>query len=165
VPYRRYSGQNCSIADALGVVGERWTLLIMREVLLGRRRFADIRDETGAATNILSDRLQTLVSHELLTRERYGEHPDAFEYRPTKKGDDTWPVIAALLAWGDAYGSVGGSPRVIVHTSCGHDADLRLHCSHCGEPVDTSELVTRPGPGANDKQRADGMLPSSSRSA
>jgi DNA-binding HxlR family transcriptional regulator len=163
VPYRPYSEQNCSIADALAVLGERWTLLIMREVLLGRRRFADIRDETGVATNILSDRLQTLVGHELLTRERYGEHPEAFEYRTTKKGDDTWPVLAALLAWGDAYGSVGGSPRVIVHTRCGHDADLRLHCSHCGEPVTTSELVTRPGPGANDKQRADGMLPSSRR--
>jgi hypothetical protein len=94
-------------------------------------------------------------------RERYGEHPEAYEYRPTRKGLDTWPVVAALLAWGDTYGSPHGSPRVIVHTTCGHDAHPRLHCSHCGEAVESSELVTRPGPGANAKQRAAGMLPSS----
>jgi DNA-binding HxlR family transcriptional regulator len=162
VPYRPYSEQNCSIADALAVLGERWTLLVMREILLGRRRFQDLRQHTGVATNILSDRLQTLVEQGLLRRERYGEHPEAYEYRATTKGHDTWPIIVALLAWGDEHGSRDGPPRVFVHTTCGHDADPHMHCSHCGEPIRKGELVVRPGPGANDEQRAGGVLPARS---
>jgi DNA-binding HxlR family transcriptional regulator len=159
VPYRPFTGQNCSAAEALAVVGERWTLLIIREILLGRRRFQDIRAQTGVATNILSDRLQTLVDHEILRREPYGEHPDAFEYVPTRKGVDLWPVIASLLTWGDRYAAPGGPPRVLVHTACDHDADPRLHCAHCGEELDGRDVVARPGPGADEAQVAAGVLP------
>ena len=159
MPYRPFAEQNCSIAASLAIVGERWTLLIMREVLLGRRRFADIRAQLGVAPNILSDRLQTLVSHELLIRERYGKHPEALEYRPTPKGIDLTPVLVTLTAWGDRYAAPGGPPRVYVHTACGHDAAPELRCAHCGEPIDPRELRVRPGPGADAAQRSEPLLP------
>jgi DNA-binding HxlR family transcriptional regulator len=148
VPYRPFSDQNCSIAAALADLGERWTLLVMREVLLGRRRFADIRRHTGAAPNILSDRLQTLVEHGLLERRLYREQPEAHEYVPTAKGLDVSPVLVALLQWGDRHAAPAGPPRVLVHTTCGHDAEPELHCGHCGEAIESTELRVRPGPGA-----------------
>jgi DNA-binding HxlR family transcriptional regulator len=148
MPYRPFDGQTCSVAAALAVVGERWTLLVMREVLLGRRRFQDIRRHTGVAPNILSDRLGTLVEQGLLRRERYGEHPDAFEYHATRKGVDLQPVLMTLMAWGDRYAAPDGPPVVPVHSACGHDAHPRLHCSHCGDVLEPSQTAVRPGPGA-----------------
>jgi DNA-binding HxlR family transcriptional regulator len=159
VPYRPFEDQNCSIARALAIVGERWTLLVMREVLLGRRRFADIKRNTGIAPNILSDRLATLVEHGLLEKRLYSEHPESYEYVPTPKGVDVNPVLVALMAWGDAHAAPDGPPRVVVHTACGHDAHPRLHCSHCGEPMEPREMQVRPGPGADEVQRAEPLLP------
>lgn len=148
MPYRPFTDQNCSIAHALADLGERWTLLVMREVLLGRRRFADIRRHTGIAPNILSDRLQTLVEHGLLERRLYSEQPEAHEYVPTPKGLDVSPVLVALMQWGDRHAAPAGPPRVLVHTACGHDAEPELHCGHCGEAIAPTELRVRPGPGA-----------------
>ena len=160
MPYRPFTDQNCSVAGALEVVGERWTLLIMREVLFGRRRFAEIKRQTGVAPNILSDRLGMLVEHGLLRRELYSEHPESYEYVPTRKGVDLNNVILALLQWGDKYAApAAGPPRVPVHASCGHDARPELRCSHCGEVVKASELTVRPGPGATAEQVAEGVLP------
>jgi len=156
MPYRPFTGQQCSVAAALAVVGERWTLLILREILLGRTRFEELRRETGVATNILTDRLQTLVDHGLLRREAGGEH---VEYRPTRKGADVEPILGALMRWGDAYAAPDGPPRVVVHTVCGHDAHPRPHCSHCGELVTPDTVVARPGPGATAAMRAEGPLP------
>lgn len=152
MPYRPFADQNCSIAASLAVLGERWTLLVMREVLLGRRRFADIRRNLGIAPNMLSDRLQTLVDQELL------EHRDG-EYAPTRKGVDVNPVIVSLMQWGDRYAAPHGPPRVVVHTACGHDAHPRLHCSHCGEAIAPAEMKVRPGPGADERQRREPLLP------
>lgn len=155
MPYRPFAGQNCSIARTLAIVGERWTLLIMRELLLGRRRFEELRRNTGVATNILSDRLATLVDHGLVTHR--GEPP---EYRPTEKGRDLVPVLLALMSWGDRYAAPeAGPPRVPVHTTCGHDAHPRLHCSHCGEPIAPREIRVRPGPGATVQQQTEPLLP------
>ena len=157
MPHRPFPGQNCSIAGALEVLGERWTLLVMREVLLGRRRFGDIRRHLGVAPNILSDRLATLVEHGLL---EHPEGPETAEYVPTRKGADAHPVLVALLQWGDRYAaSEAGPPRVFVHAGCGHDADPRLHCSHCGESLQARDLQVRPGPGANATQLAEPLLP------
>jgi DNA-binding HxlR family transcriptional regulator len=152
MPHRPFAGQNCSIAGALELLGERWTLLVMREVLLGRRRFEDIRRNTGVAKNILSDRLETLVEHGLL------EHRGA-EYVPTRKGVDVNPVLVALLQWGDKHVYGSRPPRVLVHEACGHDADPSLHCSACGDEIDARELRVRPGPGADREQRSDPLLP------
>ena len=159
MPYRPFVDQNCSIARALEVIGERWTLLVMREVLLGRRRFAELQRNTGIAKNILSDRLQTLVEQGVLERRQYSESPEAYEYWPTAKGVDVAPVLVALLQWGDAYAAPDGPPRVYVHTACGHDADPQLHCSSCGERIGPRELKVRPGPAANERQLAEALLP------
>jgi DNA-binding HxlR family transcriptional regulator len=160
VPYRPFEDQNCSIAAALAVIGERWTLLVLREVLLGRRRFQDIRRNTGVAPNILSDRLQTLVDHGVLERRLYSEHPESYEYVPTARARDAVPVLVALMQWGDRH--VTGpdrAPRVFVHATCGHDADPELHCGHCGEAIAPGALRVRPGPGASEGQRAEPVLP------
>jgi DNA-binding HxlR family transcriptional regulator len=160
MPYRPFTEQNCSIASALSIVGERWSLLVMREALLGRRRFAEMKRNLGVASNILTDRLDVLVEHGLLERRLYQEHPESYEYVPTRKGLDLNPTILALMSWGDRYSApAAGPPRVPVHTKCGHDASPELHCGHCGEPLHTTELQVRPGPGANDRQRAEGLLP------
>jgi DNA-binding HxlR family transcriptional regulator len=149
MPYRPFEDQNCSIAAALAVVGERWTLLVMREVLLGNRRFQEIRRNTGVAPNILSDRLATLVEQGLLRRRPCREQPHSYEYHPTAKGADLGPVLIALLQWGDKHaGGPDGPRRVIVHSACHHDAHPRLQCTHCGEPLRTTEIEVRPGPGA-----------------
>jgi DNA-binding HxlR family transcriptional regulator len=145
MPYRPFDGQNCSIAGSLAILGERWTLLVMREVLLGRRRFADIRRN--------------------VERRLYAERPESYEYVPTPKGLDVNPVLAALLEWGDRHAvPPGGPPRVLVHTSCGHDAQPRLQCAHCGEAIEARDLAVRPGPGADEQQRAEPLLPALSGS-
>jgi DNA-binding HxlR family transcriptional regulator len=159
MPYRPFTEQNCSIAGALAVVGERWSLLVMRDVLMGRRRFAEIKRNLGVAPNILSDRLAQLVEHGLLERRPISAGVDSHEYVPTPKGRDVSPILTALLQWGDAYSAPDGPPRVQVHAPCGHDAHPQLHCRHCGEVIARGELQSRPGPGATPKQIADGILP------
>jgi DNA-binding HxlR family transcriptional regulator len=159
VPYRSL-GQNCSIARALEVVGERWTLLVIREVLLGHRRFEEIRRNTGIASNILSDRLDTLVEHGVLERRRYADRPESFEYRATEMGLELQPVLGTLMAWGDRHmARPEGPPRVFVHTTCDHDTTPRVVCDHCGEPLDARTVRVRPGPGADAAQREQGVLP------
>ncbi|HEX8121798.1 MAG TPA: helix-turn-helix domain-containing protein [Solirubrobacteraceae bacterium] len=155
MPHRPFEGQNCSIAGALALLGERWTLLVMREVLLGRRRFADIKRNTGVAPNILSDRLATLVDHGLL--ERRGT-----EYVPTEKGLDVNPVLVALMQWGDRHVFEEGAPRVLVHRTCGHDASPVLRCSHCDGELAARDLQVRPGPGASEAQLREPLLPARS---
>lgn len=162
MPFRPFVDQNCSIAATLAVVGERWTLLVLREVLLGRRRFADIRAQLDVAPNILSDRLQTLVDQGLLERRRYGKHPEAFEYLPTQKGVDVNPVLVTLMQWGDKYEAPDGPPRVHFHLDCGHDADPELRCSHCGEKLSADQLRVCPGPGATPDQASEPLLPAES---
>ena len=153
MPYRPFESQNCSIAGALALVGERWTLLVMREILLGRRRFREIRRQTGIAPNILSDRLSTLVEHGLLKLRDDGE------YVPTAKGVDVQPVLIALMQWGDKHAAPDGPPRVVVHETCGHDADPSFRCSHCDEELSPRSVRVRPGPGADEAVRAAGVLP------
>lgn len=163
MPYRPFAEQNCSIAASLAILGERWTLLIMREVLLGRRRFADIKRHVGVAANILSDRLQTLVEQGLLERRLYSTQPEAYEYQPTRKGLDVNPIIVALMQWGDTHAApAAGPPRVIVHTACGHDAHPQLRCAHCDGIIQPAQLKVRPGPGADAQQRAEPLLPADS---
>jgi DNA-binding HxlR family transcriptional regulator len=158
VPFREFEGQNCSIARALAVVGERWTLLILREVMLGRRRYEEIRRHTGVATNILADRLETLVAHGVLERRAAG---GADEYVATEKGLALTPVLLGLMEWGDRYEdpSGAGPPRVAVHTRCGHEAHPVLTCAHCGDALDPRALKVGPGPGADEHQAAEPLLP------
>src|SRR4051794_35470073 len=100
---RDYANQDCSIARALEIVGERWTLLIVRDVFLGRRRFDEIQESLGVARNVLSDRLGRLVEHGILEKVPYCERPERFEYRLTQKGRDLNVALAGLRQWGDEY--------------------------------------------------------------
>ena len=162
MPYREFEGQNCSLARALAVVGERWSLLVMREVMAGRRRFREIRRQTGVASNILSDRLDTLVERGVLERRASREDPATPEYGVTRKGLDLLPVLIALARWGDAYESPNGPPREFFHSQCDHEIESLMHCPHCGRDVRPEEVRARPGPGATPEQRAEGELPAPS---
>src|SRR5437660_5826652 len=101
---RDYEGQNCSIARALEVVGERWTLLIIRDVLLGLHRFDEFQESLGIARNVLADRLARLVDEGVLERRRYSERPERYEYRLTAKGKELLVALTALREWGEKHG-------------------------------------------------------------
>ena len=128
---------DCSVARALSVVGDRWTLLVLRDAFLGVRRFEDFRANTGASRPLLTERLGTLVEHDVLLRVRYQERPDRYEYRLTEKGAGLYPVIVSLLAWGDTWMTgEGGPPVQLRHEACGHTMTPRLTCPDCGEGID-----------------------------
>src|SRR5712692_1176375 len=116
---RTYDSQICSVAGTLELVGERWTLLIVRDVFMGARRFEDFQRRTGAARNVLSNRLNTLVEDGILRKVPYQEHPVRYEYRLTEKGLDLWPVIVALVQFGDRHIYPGRAPVLLVHKGCG----------------------------------------------
>ena len=147
MPIQAFSDLNCSIARPLSILGERWALLVLRDVFLGRRRFDEMQESLGVASNVLSQRLATLTEEGILERRAYSEHPERFEYRLTKKGLDLQPVLLALLAWGDRYMAEEGPPLEQVHTACDHAFHAVPTCSQCGEAVVPSEVKSRPGPG------------------
>jgi DNA-binding HxlR family transcriptional regulator len=154
MPIEAFAKQNCSIARPLSILGERWTLLVLREVSLGNRRFDGIRSELGVATNVLSARLATLVDEGIVDRRRYSEHPERSEYRLTKKGADLQPILLAFLRWGDRYtAGEAGPPLETVHATCDHVFHMVPTCSHCGEEVKPTSVRPRPGPGATRSQR------------
>jgi len=143
-----YADENCSIARALEVVGERWTILILREAFLGTRRFDEFQGKLGIARNVLQTRLERLVETGILRRVRYQERPERYEYRLTRKGTDLWPVLIALLKWGDAHAAPAGPPMVIEHVGCGGEIDDRRRCRRCGAELEAWEARARPGPGS-----------------
>jgi DNA-binding HxlR family transcriptional regulator len=127
-----YTGQNCSIAKSLELLGERWTLLVIREAFLGTRRFEGFLERLEIARNVLSARLARLVEEDVLQRVRYQERPDRFEYRLTEKGLDLWPIIVSLLQFGDRYYAPDGPPVVLRHRDCGGEIDSHRICTACG---------------------------------
>ncbi|MET0557485.1 MAG: helix-turn-helix domain-containing protein [Solirubrobacterales bacterium] len=154
MPIQAFADLNCSIARPLAFLGERWSLLVLRDLFLGRRRFDEIQDSLGVASNVLSQRLATLTEEGIVERQRYSDHPERFEYRLTEKGRDLQPVLLALLAWGDRYtAGEAGPPLEQVHTECDHAFHAVPTCSHCGGTVDSRNVRPRPGPGASEEQR------------
>jgi DNA-binding HxlR family transcriptional regulator len=154
MPIESFASQTCSVARTLAIVGERWTLLVLTELFLGRRRFEEIQAERPIATNILSRRLETLVDEGIAERRRYSDHPNRFEYHLTEKGLELLPVVLALVGWGDRRtAGRSGPPVEIVHTDCGHPFHLVPTCSHCGEEIHPESLRARLGPGASREQR------------
>jgi DNA-binding HxlR family transcriptional regulator len=143
-----YDTQVCSVARALEVVGERWTLLIVRDVFLGVRRFDELQADLGIARNVLQTRLERLVEHGVLEKRPYQERPLRHEYRLTEKGIDLWPTIVALLQWGDRHAPApNGAPVLITHKDCGGELDAHRICTRCGQPVEAREARAMPGPG------------------
>jgi DNA-binding HxlR family transcriptional regulator len=143
-----YPGQACSIAKSLEVIGERWSLLIVREVMNGNRRFGEMQASLGVARNVLSARLQRLLAEGILERRIYQESPERFEYFLTEKGLDLWPALIALLGWGDRH-SAGpeGPPKTIVHKVCGGRVSDRGICESCGKVLHARDARQIPGPG------------------
>lgn len=143
-----YPGQACSIAKSLEVIGERWSLLIVRDVMNGNRRFGQMQRSLGIARNVLSARLQRLVDEGILERRAYQESPPRDEYFLTEKGLDLWPALIALLGWGDRH-SAGpeGPPVRIVHKDCGGAVSDRGICQRCGKTLQARDARQLPGPG------------------
>jgi DNA-binding HxlR family transcriptional regulator len=143
---RDYEGQVCSIARALEVVGDRWTLLIIRDVVLGHTRFDQLSDSLGVASNVLTDRLNRLTAEGVLERVPYNERPERFEYRLTKKGRELGPVLIALMQWGDRHLS-DKPPRIARRRSDRSPVSVRL-VGKDGSLVGADDLELVPGPGA-----------------
>jgi DNA-binding HxlR family transcriptional regulator len=142
-----YEDMNCSVAQCLEVVGEWWSLLILRDAFLGIRRFDDFQARLGISRNVLNQRLNHLVEHGVLERVPYQEHPPRSEYRLTDKGRDLWPVVTAMRQWGDRWAAPDGPPVEFVHTACGHVSEAVPTCSRCGEPLDAGDVRAVPGSG------------------
>ena len=141
---RTYDSQVCSAARTLEIVGERWTLLIVRDALLGVRRFEDFRRSLGVARNVLTDRLNRLVDEGILERRAYSEKPPRDEYRLTDKGRDLWPVVHALVTWGDRYAAPDGPPRRFYHRDCGGEVTDRRTCARCGAELEVRDIAVDP---------------------
>lgn len=142
---REYTHQACSMARALEVIGERWTLLIVRDAVFGVRRFSDFLEHLGIPRAVLTERLEFLVSEAVLTR--VPGPGKRSEYELTAKGLALWPVIRGLASWGDEYYAPAGRRRVFVHESCGGEVTPTGTCLRCGADVPVAETVMTPGPG------------------
>jgi DNA-binding HxlR family transcriptional regulator len=145
---KSFETMNCSVAQCLEVVGEWWSMLIIRDAFLGVCRFDDFQARLGVSRNILNLRLTSLVDAGVLTRAPYQERPARYEYRLTGKGRDLWPVLTTMREWGDRWAAPRGAPLDLVHEGCGAVMHLRHTCSACGEPTDASSVRAQPGPGA-----------------
>jgi DNA-binding HxlR family transcriptional regulator len=143
-----FGEMNCSVAQCLDVVGEWWSLLILRDAFLGVRRFDQFQARLGVARNILTHRLNRLVDNGVLKRVPYQDHPPRSEYRLTAKGRDLWHVMAAMRQWGDRWAAPNGPPLKIRHKGCGRIVEVLPVCSHCGERLDLHAFTAIAGPGA-----------------
>ncbi|MFH8340344.1 winged helix-turn-helix transcriptional regulator [Streptomyces sp. AM6-12] len=141
-----YATQECSIARALEIVGERWTLLVVRDALYGVRRYNDFLVHLGIPRAVLAARLQTLTAEGILEKRRYQESPPRDEYVLTERGIALWPTLRALAAWGRDH-VVGVRLRSFRHAGCGAEIGPYAACVRCGTVVPAGDVVMEPGPG------------------
>lgn len=140
--------QPCSLARSLAVVGDRWTLMVLRDCFLGIRRFDDFEKRLGITRHVLTDRLKKLVEHGVLGKVPYQQRPLREEYRLTEKGMELHPVIMALVSWGDRHmADERGAPVQHVHKGCGQVMSPVTVCSECGAPVSARDIRVQVGPG------------------
>ncbi len=153
---------HCSVAQCLEVVGEWWSMLIVRDAFLGVTRFDQFQERLGISRNVLNQRLSHLVEAGVLVRVPYREHPPRHDYRLTDKGRDLWPVLTTMRQWGDAYAAPEGPPLQLIHQACNQTSEARLTCSACGEPMGARDVRAVAGSGAvEDLVRAgEGRAPS-----
>jgi DNA-binding HxlR family transcriptional regulator len=144
---RDYEGQNCSVARALEVVGERWTLLIIRDVFLGKRRFDELQESLGIARNVLADRLSRLVDEGILQKVRYSERPERYEYRLTPMGLELNVALTALRQWGDKH--LSERPPRVLRTKADRRPVIAALVPKGAEVLGPNEVELVPGPGAN----------------
>ncbi|WP_372791465.1 winged helix-turn-helix transcriptional regulator [Paraconexibacter sp.] len=141
---------SCSLARTLGVIGDRWTPLVLRDIALGISRFDAIQRNLGVSRRVLTERLTALVDDEVVDRVTYQEHPPRYDYRLTQKGSELIVALLGLQAWGDRWMSDETGPPVLWrHLLCGQVSEPRVVCSCCGEPLRVGEAVPYLGPGAS----------------
>ena len=145
---RSYDQVDCSIARTMEVVGDRWTLLVVRNALVGMARFEDFQRSLGIAPNVLTDRLARLAEEGIVERRQYCTRPARYKYAVTDKGRQLWPLLAAMVTWGDRYYAPHGAPRRLLHLACGGSVVEQLTCHDCHTVVPPEEISTAPGPGA-----------------
>jgi len=150
VQRKSFADMHCSVAQCLEVVGDWWTLLIVRDAFLGVTRFDELQERLGISRNILNQRLTRLVEHGVLDKRLYTEHPPRYEYRLSAKGRDLWPVVTAMRQWGDKHAALDGPPLQVIHSRCGNIADAVMACSACGERLTPRDARAIPGPGDRD---------------
>lgn len=137
---------NCSVARSLAVIGDRWTMLLLRNAFLGTRRFDDFQLQLGVTRHVLAERLKRLVEADIFRKEAY--QPNRYEYRLTDKGRALHPVLLSLTAWGDTWLDEGrGRPLILQHKSCGKAMTPTMVCSECGEVVTARDVIPMAGPG------------------
>lgn len=135
-----------SVERTLGVVGDRWSFLVLREAFFGARKFREFKDATGIAANILSDRLTKLVEHGVFQRELYGNHQNRYEYKLTEKGLDLYPIIVSMIRWGDRWMSgPDGPPLRLIHRTCGATLVPTLKCDCCGAEIQARDVTWEAG--------------------
>ncbi len=140
--------QPCSIARTAAVIGDRWTMLIVRNAFLGIRRFDAFQTSLGVTRHVLAERLKRLTEIGVLTKVLYQERQERFEYRLTDKGRELYPILMALVGWGDKWLDEGlGAPLQYIHQSCGKKFTPLMVCSECGEPLDARKVTPIAGPG------------------
>ncbi|MGA2432216.1 MAG: helix-turn-helix domain-containing protein [Acidimicrobiales bacterium] len=137
---KSFAAMDCSVAQCLEVIGEWWTMLVVRDCFMGVTRFEDFQRRLGISRNILHSRLSTLVDAGILQRVPYSVHPPRDDYKLTAKGRDLWPVLTAMRQWGDQYAAPDGPPVTLTHTSCGESAHAVMVCEHCGQRLDARDV-------------------------
>lgn len=144
-----FEDMDCSVAQTVEVVGEWWTPLIVRDLLLGIRRFERLQERLGIARNVLTDRLNRLVDHGIVVRVPYQTHPLRHEYRLTDKGRDLWLVISAIRQWGDRWAAPDGMPLDVIHDGCGGHVEVVARCESCDAQVGIRDVRAYPTRGTS----------------
>ncbi len=148
---KSFSEMDCSVAQCLEVVGEWWSMLIVRDTFMGVTRFEDFHKRLGISRNILRERLNSLVNAGVLEKIPYSEHPPRHDYKLTQKGKDLWPILTAMRQWGDLYAAPSGPPVELVHRSCGETTHAEMACAWCGERLTYRNVKAVPGPGRDNR--------------
>lgn len=146
--------KRCSIQRTLEQVGDRWTLLVLRNIFRGSWRFSEIQSDLGIARNLLTDRLNRLVDHGIVRKIPYSERPVRYEYRLTDKGRDLSVPLVALMHWGDHWCADDNPPVLLIHDECGTPLDVAVVCPTCDHTVTAPAIRSRPGPGRRSHARA-----------
>lgn len=145
---------NCSIARTMDIIGDAWTALILRDVFAGLSRFDQFQQDLALSSKTLAARLDRLVEEGILERRAYSDHPPRYDYLPTDKGADLFPVIAAVMHWGDRWtAGPDGPPAIIHHHRCDAHTTAAVVCEHCSEPLRLHEITAEAGPGGTTGDR------------
>lgn len=135
----------CSVANTVDVVGDAWTVLVLRDAFLGVRRFEQFVESLGIARNTLTDRLERLVDAGMMSAQPYQDNPVRYEYRLTEKGKDLFDVLMTLWAYGERWNPPADPDHQrAIHLDCGHEANAVAHCSHCGERLTRRNVRIEP---------------------